>query len=82
MIMIIIFLPEVKVLSSQYQFVLIILKKVVDFIKKDIIVLWDANANRNENESSGIILIRGILFNKQVQDSQRLYISLLLELGK
>ena len=76
MIMIIIFLPEVKVLSSQYQFVLIILKKVVDFIKKDIIVLWDANANRNENESSGIILIRGILFNKQVQDNQRFDISL------
>ena len=44
--------------------------------KGDTMVLWDTNADRNRDESMSFLSIRKILFNKQVQDSQRLDISL------
>ena len=40
---------------------------MVGFIKKgDIMVLWDTNADKNENKSMSVVSIRKTLFSKQV----------------
>ena len=44
--------------------------------KGDVKVLWDANADRNEEESISVVSIPKSLFNKHLQDSWRLDITL------
>ena len=44
--------------------------------KRDVKVLWDANSQRNEEASTNVVSIPKSLFNKHVQKSWRLDLSL------
>ena len=44
--------------------------------KGDVLVLWDANVERNESASTSVVSLSKRLYNKQVEDNWRIYFSL------
>lgn len=44
-------------------------------------VLWDANAQRNDEDSASVVCIRKTLCNKHIQNSWRLDVSLKSAIG-